>query len=248
MYLLTSLTLLLARMVRGLDGLNLLKWRWLCSTGVYHAAANSLSSSILRQIGMQGRSVEEYLCQHQNVWGANSTYFDRCAAGAGMADAEERLRKLVAGSCNLSVNEKASDWETQQLHQFGPQLQLSCNRLKSEIGFFAVISKCPLGLRMHFPCIPSELDFMICTGQLSSADSAGGQKIVPYHRVCSADRLLRTSFECGEPPPHREGTNKQLYAMEWSEEHPNQTIPWNVLDFGTKTPIGSWGGSCICPE
>ena len=24
----------------GLDGVNLLMWRWLCTTGVYHAAAN----------------------------------------------------------------------------------------------------------------------------------------------------------------------------------------------------------------
>ena len=53
----------------GLDGTNLLMWRWLCATGVYHAAANTLSVEILREIGNRGLSAEEYLCQHQSVWG-----------------------------------------------------------------------------------------------------------------------------------------------------------------------------------
>ena len=35
----------------------------------------------------KGQSVEEYLCQHQHVWGENDRYFDRCAAGLGMIDA-----------------------------------------------------------------------------------------------------------------------------------------------------------------
>ena len=41
--------------------------------------------------------MEEFLCQHQNVWGDNDRYFDRCAAGLGMNDAEQRLAKVWVG-------------------------------------------------------------------------------------------------------------------------------------------------------
>ena len=42
-------------------------WRWLCATGVYHAAANTVTVENLYEIGRVGGTVEEYLCQHQNV-------------------------------------------------------------------------------------------------------------------------------------------------------------------------------------
>ena len=42
-------------------------WRWLCATGVYHAAANTVTVENLYEIGRAGGTVEEYLCQHQHV-------------------------------------------------------------------------------------------------------------------------------------------------------------------------------------
>ena len=44
----------------GLNAADLLKWRWLCATGVYHAAGNTLSLELLRDISNIGSSVEEY--------------------------------------------------------------------------------------------------------------------------------------------------------------------------------------------
>lgn len=35
--------------IGGLSAKDLLKWRWLCSTGVYHAAGNTLSLEILQE-------------------------------------------------------------------------------------------------------------------------------------------------------------------------------------------------------
>eukprot|EP00966_Prymnesium_polylepis_P087455 2023623-Prymnesium_polylepis.2 len=95
----------------GLDGVNLLMWRWLCATGVYHAAANTLSVEILHVIGSSGGTVEQYLCQHQNVWGDDDRYFDRCAAGLGMIDAETRLAKVMSGDCKRTRAKEVAEWE-----------------------------------------------------------------------------------------------------------------------------------------
>ena len=46
-----------------------MSWRWLCATGVYHAAANTLSLEIVQELSRTDVSAEEYLCKHQNVWG-----------------------------------------------------------------------------------------------------------------------------------------------------------------------------------
>jgi hypothetical protein len=70
----------------GLSSADLLKWRWLCATGVYHAAGNTLSPEILMEIGRQGSTAAQYLCKRSNRWGANARYFDRCAAGLGMKE------------------------------------------------------------------------------------------------------------------------------------------------------------------
>eukprot|EP00966_Prymnesium_polylepis_P275020 6354880-Prymnesium_polylepis.1 len=138
----------------GYDGINLLMWRWLCATGVYHAAANTLSVEVLYEIGTAGGTVEEYLCQHQNVWSEKDRYFDRCAAGLGMIDAEHRLAKVMSGDCKLHASQRAADWETFQLRQFGPALQLSCNPASLDTGFTVAMKTCPEAFRMHFPCIP----------------------------------------------------------------------------------------------
>ena len=70
----------------GLSAADLLKWRWLCATGVYHASGNTLSLEILREINLLGTTAEELLCRRSNLWGAHARYFDRCAAGLGIKE------------------------------------------------------------------------------------------------------------------------------------------------------------------
>eukprot|EP00966_Prymnesium_polylepis_P175567 4063025-Prymnesium_polylepis.2 len=43
--------------------------------------------------------------------------------------------------------------------------------------------------------------------------------------------MLRRMFECTDPAPHKPGTNMQLYALEWSNDHPGIPKPWNVVDW-----------------
>ena len=232
----------------GMDGQNLLMWRWLCATGVYHAAANTLSVEILHEIGHKGETVEEYLCKHQNVWGENDRYFDRCAAGLGMIDAEHRLEKVMDGRCRLHQGRAAAAWEMHQFNQFGPTLQLSCNPASPTTGFTVVMGTCPEGFRMHFPCKAGDHDFAICTGQNFGMDVKKDGNIVPYHRLCGGHDVLRRMFECTDPKPFKEGTNMQLYALEWSKDHSGEPKPWNVIDWFMGTNVGVWGGWCTCPN
>jgi hypothetical protein len=83
----------------GLSPKDLLKWRWLCATGVYHAAGNSLSVEVLDDLVREGSSAEELLCRRSNLWGADARYFDRCAAGLGMRETEMRLDLVRQGQC-----------------------------------------------------------------------------------------------------------------------------------------------------
>ena len=100
------------------------------------AAANTISLEMLLEIvRFGGTSVEEYLCVHQNVWGDDDRYFDRCAAGLGMIDAEHRLAKVKSGDCKVNFFKEPAAWERWQLEQFGPKLQLSCNPASPVTGF-----------------------------------------------------------------------------------------------------------------
>lgn len=51
----------------GLNPQDLLKWRWLCATGVYHAAGNTLSVEVLNELGKRNEGAEEFLCKRSNV-------------------------------------------------------------------------------------------------------------------------------------------------------------------------------------
>ena len=62
----------------GLNPKDLLKWRWLCATGVYHAAGNTLSLEVFDELHRQGESAQGLLCRRSNLWGPESRYFDRC--------------------------------------------------------------------------------------------------------------------------------------------------------------------------
>ena len=228
----------------GLDGANLLMWRWLCATGVYHAAANTLSLEIMHEISRRHQSVEEFLCKHQNVWGLNDRYFDRCAAGLGITDAEHRLGQVVSGDCKFTADRAPAQWETFQMQQFGPALQLSCDPASTLTGFTVVMGSCPEGFRMHFPCISGDSDYQICTGEMFGMDVKDDGILVPFHRLCGGHDMLRRMFECTKPSPPKQGSNLILYALEWSKDHAGETKPWNVIDWTMGTNIGVWSGWC----
>jgi len=232
----------------GMDGINLMMWRWLCATGVYHAAANTMTVEILYDIAKRGGTAEDFLCKHQNVWGEEDRYFDRCAAGLGVIDAEERLEKVRKGICKLRYGKQPAKWELRQREQFGPTLQLTCNPASPTTGFAVAMMTCPEAFRIHFPCKAGELDYKICTGELFGADVKKDGHIVPFHRLCGGHDVLRRMFECTDPAPHQPGTNKQLYALEWSVDHPGKRKPWNVIDWTMGTNVGVWGGVCTCPD
>ncbi|KAL1528477.1 hypothetical protein AB1Y20_009820 [Prymnesium parvum] len=234
----------------GMDGINLLMWRWLCATGVYHAAANTLSVEILHMIGKWRGSVEEFLCKHQNVWGDTDRYFDRCAAGLGISDAEERLKKVTSEDCKVHAGRSPAAWEWFQWQQYGANLQLTCNPASPDTGFAVAMTQCPESFKFHFPCIPGAPDEKICTGEWFGEDVKKDGNIVPFHRLCSGHDVLRRMFECTDPAPRRYGYNQQMYALEWSKYHPRKPRPWNVIDFKENeyTAIGVWGGDCTCPD
>eukprot|EP00966_Prymnesium_polylepis_P087456 2023623-Prymnesium_polylepis.3 len=71
--------------------------------------------------------------------------------------------------------------------------------------------------------------------------------IVPYHRLCAGHDMLRRMFECTAPAPHKPGTNMQLYATEWTLDHPGEAKPWNVINWQMGTNVGVWSGWCTCP-
>mmetsp|Transcript_56357 Transcript_56357/g.111874 ORF Transcript_56357/g.111874 Transcript_56357/m.111874 type:complete len:618 (-) Transcript_56357:1473-3326(-) len=238
----------------GLDSQNLLIWRWLCATGVYHAAANTLSLEILKKLADIGESAEEYLCKFQNVWSENSRYFARCAAGLGMMDAEHRIAKVKSGDCKMRTHGKEpANWELRQLNQFGDTLPLSCNPASTTTGYTAVMGTCPAGTRIHFPCeaIANDPDHKFCTGEwfgtyVKTKDMTEKDKgnLTPFHRLCAGHDVLRRMFECVDPKPHKPGTNMKLYALEWTKDHQWEQKPWNVIDWTMGTNVGVWGGKC----
>ena len=173
----------------GLSAGDMLKWRWLCATGVYHAAGNTLSLEILDKLVSIGSSAEEYLCKRANVWGENDRfgsslqlwcyhvllhtslcpmrrYFDRCAAGLGIKETEMRLQSVSSGKCASNPKQWAAAWELQQLDQFGQAMQPSCNPAKY---FVQANDMCPAAFRAHFPCQPGTHDYVFCTGRWGGA-------------------------------------------------------------------------------
>ena len=53
----------------GLTALDLGMFRWLCATGVYHAAGNTLSIPIMSALADKGSDAEDYLCKRSNLFG-----------------------------------------------------------------------------------------------------------------------------------------------------------------------------------
>ncbi|KAL1508522.1 hypothetical protein AB1Y20_004622 [Prymnesium parvum] len=145
----------------GISAQDLTMWRWLCATGVYHAAGNTISTRGLRVVADSGVTVEDFLCKRSNLFGDDERYFDRCAAGLGIKETEERMAKVVNGECP-ALPKRLPAWERWQQAQLGPTQQLSCNPAKY---FTQAISQCPEAFRMHFPCDPAKLDHDFCTGR-----------------------------------------------------------------------------------
>jgi hypothetical protein len=161
-----------------------------------------------------------------------------------MIDAEQRLAKVMSGDCKRHPGATRADWELFQAKQFGPALQLSCNPASPDTGFTVAMKGCPEAFRFHFPCIEGSLDYNICTGEWFGMDVKKDGNIVPFHKLCGGHDMLRRMFECTDPAPHKPGTNKQLYALEWSKDHAGEPQPWNAVDWDMGTPIGVWGGWC----
>jgi len=245
----------------GLSAQDLLKWRWLCCTGVYHAAGNTLSVPMLHAVDQLGWSAEELLCKRSNLWGGSAFYFDRCAAGLGMKETEGRLELVRQGSCPhgaaggwsalaagareaplpLPLPLPPAAWEARQLQQFGQTMQRSCNPATY---FVMANDLCPLAFKAHFPCVPKRKDYAFCTGvrggvvvEKAEEGEEGEEHIkTPYHFLCVSHATVREVFRCTEdgPPEVRPDSNWVKYADETN---------WEMGD-----PVGVWGGDCTCPN
>ena len=183
----------------GLSAADLLKWRWLCATGVYHASGNTLSIEVLHALVRIGSNVESFLCRRSNVWGEHARYFDRCAAGLGIKETESRLAQVQRGDCLPQHTPSGSlaapaAWEARQLIQFGQTQQLSCDPAKH---FVPANDQCPLAFRAHFPCDNNTKDYGFCSGKYGGALVKGpvGPRAIVYERP-------------GEPP-----ANLKFYTL-----------------------------------
>ena len=155
----------------ALSAKDLLKWRWLCATGLYHASGNTLSVEILDALVQAGSGAQEYLCKRSNLWGEDARYFDRCAAGLGVKETEARLEKVRTRECAPATllggaPKPPQDWELRQLHQYGQTQQYSCNPAKY---FVQANDKCPLAYKANFPCDPLKKDDHFCSGRWGGA-------------------------------------------------------------------------------
>ena len=236
----------------GLTPKDLLKWRWLCATGVYHAAGNTLSVELLDELVRHGSGAEEYLCKRSNLWGEHARYFDRCAAGLGMRETEGRLDLVRSNECPTRANRRPAAWEAHQLLQWGQTQQLSCNPAKY---FVQANDQCPLAYRAHYgPCDTHDKDYHFCKSG--------------YHEMCSSHEVLRDCFHCPTslPPHHWRSANAnelQLFAASGGTANPDDRV-WDNggpplvsdganevrygLDWEMGVPLGVWGGTCTCPD
>lgn len=62
----------------GMSATDLTMWRWLCATGVYHAAGNTMSTRIFQHLVNAESTAEEFLCKYSNLFGKSARY-DLCS-------------------------------------------------------------------------------------------------------------------------------------------------------------------------
>ena len=129
----------------GLNPQDMLKWRWLCATGVFHASGNTLSVEALQRTIEMESTAEELLCRRSNLWGDDTPYFDRCAAGLGMKETEKRLTLVKEGKCDgTSSDGRPAAWEIAQCAQ--------CTLQPIEPARRQSLSVCLLPSQMGKPC------------------------------------------------------------------------------------------------
>lgn len=87
----------------GLNPKDMLKWRWLCATGVYHAAGNTLSVEAFRDIAASGTTAEEYLCKRSNVWGEGGSLLFRTLAALCAVQYSQRYRCVAHDGLSIGA-------------------------------------------------------------------------------------------------------------------------------------------------
>ena len=212
---------ILATAPNWLTAQELLRVRWLCASGIYHSAGNSLSVAGFKAVIAAEITAQEFLCKfHDDEWGAEDHYFARCNAGLGMEEAEFKLSQVVRGDCPDPLDAATGEvlppsaWEQKQMRLPTIQ-QRSCN---PAFFFGQANEQCPAAFMAHFPCKPGAPDFMQCNSQ--------------HHEQCQNDNMMRTTFLCPQLPERK---------------HNNRLVVNHVLD-GQENGVGLWGGTCTCPD
>jgi len=171
-------------LVRGAPGWmtakDVLRFRWLCSSGIYHSAGNTISNAGLQLAAQNGMSGQEFLCKRATlaVWGDNDPHFERCVAGLGMEEVDFKQQIVKEGKCDIEAS--PAPWELKQ-HQLPTQPQrLTCNPAND----FGIANEvCPKAFWAYFPCINSRADYKICQTQ--------------WHLQCNDDQTWYATFDCG---------------------------------------------------
>jgi len=155
-----------------------LRWRWLCTSGVYHAAGNTLTNGGLKLAADAGQTAEQFLCKrHSDDWGDNDAHFHRCGAGLGMPLANMKVQFAKQGKCNQP--EGPMDWERAQAAY--PEVQkLTCNPAAY---FWPAHTKCPKAFWAFFPCLEHRADYKLCKSG--------------WHLQCDSDYSFHEYFNCG---------------------------------------------------
>lgn len=159
-----------------ITGKDLLKCRWICTTGIYHSAGNSLSLEGLKGIADKGISVEDFACMRSDAWTENDPVFARCAAGLGIQESEWRLDMVKRGDCE--ARGQMAQWERNQLALVKIQ-QKTCNPASQ---FADANDRCPQAFHAHFPCQDWRMDYKQC--------------LTGWHNVCEDAQLLKNTMIC----------------------------------------------------
>lgn len=167
----------LTNVVPQLFAIDALRWRWLCSSGIYHSAGNTLSIAGFKQAEREGRSGQDFLCKRQPEWGDYDPHFERCVAGLGMEEVEFKKHIVSEGKCGDGG--ALAEWEVHQM-QLTQYQRITCDPAR---WFGTALNLCPNAFWAYFPCIDHRSDFRIC--------------MEGVHKQCDSDQTWQTTFACG---------------------------------------------------
>jgi len=198
----------------------LLRWRWICATGVYHSAVNTLSLEALYVLQDAGILVEDLICKRTNRETEDRPYFVKCAAGLGVQEAEEKLDRVRKNVCYPKRRDDGTpyapaQWEVNQL-KLTDIMQRTCHTGRD---FAIALDLCPKAWMAHWPCYDWRADKGQCDTQ--------------WHEHCETDYMLRETFKC-------EPANQVNWAGMIRPEV-NHVIDGDP-------GVGIWGGKCTCPN